>query len=947
MIKFKNTFLKLFICLLTILCISIPTAIFNASESEITTLKVHYYRYDQSYDGWALWLWSFAPTAGTGNEYVFTETDDYGAVATINLEESGLSGTTTMGIIVKTKGSWDKKDVDADRTFDLIDHDGDGIAEAYLCQEESKIGTYRDDPNGPDVSDKIRKAYFKTEKTVEFTTTFPANADSFVLKANGEVVDCNISYSGLNGTITLASNCDMSKSYTLYCNFANGKESTVDVTFDGLFDTAAFERAFGYDGDDLGAVVKDNTTTFKVWAPLASSMKLKLYSTGTPKRYGGSDEPTEVIEMTKDVKGTWVHTINSNMHNTYYNYVVTNGTNTNEVVDPYAKATGVNGLRGLVVDFSKVNPKGWTYNSRPNNMTSEVDAVIYELHVRDLTSHSSWGGSKENAAKYLGLREEGTSYNGVTTGFDHIKELGVTHVQLLPIFDFGVVDETRLNDPKYLDGIGEGYNWGYMPLNYNSLEGSYSSDPYDGLSSIAEMKQVVMAYSANNIRINMDVVYNHTGPSGDSNLNLLVPGYYHRINADGSWSNGSGCGNEVASERYMVSKFIVDSVLFWAQEYNFSGFRFDLMALLDTNTMNALANKLKAIDSTIMIYGEPWNGGSTPLSSSIAADKVNLEKMPHVGAFSDDFRDGVKGSVFSASEDGWIQGKHDNMDKVKYGIVGGTNYPGLNKSVLSYSKVWHGSPHKTINYVTCHDNNTLYDKLMLSLNSKQKQNIADFQKQANAITLLSQGVPFIHAGAEIMRSKPAFGDDGYSENSYDSPDYTNQIRWDKKANETTLSVFNYYKGLIALRKAHPAFRMTSSSDIASNLEFVNLGNNLLAFKLKNYANGDDYQTILVVFNNESKIKIFTTPAASTDWTVIGDKTKVGTEIITTYAANTNAVIKENETLVLVEGYVEPVVDEPVVDEPSKSGCGFGTVVTMLSAISVASFAGVVLLRRKH
>ncbi|HPG44026.1 MAG TPA: alpha-amylase family glycosyl hydrolase, partial [Acholeplasmataceae bacterium] len=341
-----------------------------------------------------------------------------------------------------------------------------------------------------------------------------------------------------------------------------------------------------------------------LWAPISSAVTLNLYQTGTPANYGGSDTPTQTIPMIKGDQGVYMVEVNQSLHGTYYTYSVTNGSSTYEVIDPYAKSSGVNGLRGLVVDFSQINPEGFEYNDRPDNMNSYTDAIIYELHVRDLTTHSSWNGTEANRGKYLGLIEKGTSYQGVSTGFDHIVELGVTHVQLLPFFDYGVVDETKVGDVGY-----NAFNWGYMPLNFNVLEGTYSSDPYNGLTRVIEMKQVVQAFHEENIRINMDVVYNHTGLSADSNFNLIIPGYYHRKTDTGAFSNGSGTGNETASERYMVRKFMVDSVLFWATEYNLSGFRFDLMALHDIETMELIAEELHAIDPTIMVYGEPWMGG--------------------------------------------------------------------------------------------------------------------------------------------------------------------------------------------------------------------------------------------------------------------------------------------------------------------------------------------------
>jgi pullulanase len=568
----------------------------------------------------------------------------------------------------------------------------------------------------------------------------------------------------------------------------------------------------------------------------------------------------------------------------------------------------------MVVDFTKVNPEGFKYNTRPNNITNATDAIIYELQVRDLSIHESWNGPDEYRGKFLGLTVEGTKYNGVTTGLDHIKELGVTHVQLLPFFDFGVVDETKLNDKNY-----NSFNWGYMPLNFNVPEGSFSTDPYDGAKRIIELKQVVNSFTKNNIGLIMDVVYNHTGPSGDSNFNLIIPGYYHRMNDNGDFSNGSGTGNETASERYMMRKFMVDSTVFWATEYNLSGYRFDLMALHDVETMNQITTALKAIDKNILIYGEPWNGGETPLDTTKAADKVNLKDMPNVGAFNDELRDAIKGSVFTASEGGYIQGATNEaiLNKLKYGIAGGIDYPGLNLDSISYKKVWHTEPTKTINYVSAHDNNTLWDKLKLSTSFAQRNLVTAMHKQANAIVLTSQGVPFLHAGVEFMRTKPKY-EGGYDENSYESPDFTNQLRWDLKAKEENMKVFEYYKDLIALRKNHPAFRMATSDEVIDNLSFIDQGSDkVLMYRLSNHANNDTWGNILVVHNSGVFTKITLPTLEEGSWNLIGDSKTIGEETIKSYEGGQKITIYESETYILYNGYRAPVKEKA-------KGC-FGTI----------------------
>lgn len=865
----------------------------KANEKPVEVLKIHYYRYGNDYEDWNIWLW---PEGQNGKEIHFDQEggelikDDFGVVATVKLAGTPYQNKSRIGILFR-RGNWLEKDIGKDRYIEVPAKAEDGILHVYFVEGDERMGYSPDDPNGPDKSDKIKYAYFLKTDQIYFQTTTEVSKDDLKLFEGEQEIPFTAEISGTTGTLTLNKELDFSKKYRLEAAFESGNRS-YNVTFDGIYDSPEFEAAFAYEGDDLGAVVTDGKTTFKLWAPISDKVVLNIYDTGTPALYGGNDTKTS-HEMQKGEKGTWSYSFNENLHGKYYTYTVTNGASQNEVIDPYAKSAGVNGIRGMVVDFSRVNPEGFVYGDRPNNIKKATDAIIYELHVRDLTSHQSWNGPEEYRGKFLGLTVEGTSYEGVSTGLDHIKELGVTHVQLLPFFDFGVVDETRLNDQNY-----NVFNWGYMPLNFNVPEGSYSTDPYDGNKRISELKQVATAFSKNNIGLIMDVVYNHTGLSGDSNFHLIIPGYFHRLTQDGAFSNGSGTGNETASERYMVRKFIVDSVTFWAKEYNLSGFRFDLMALHDVDTMNAVFEALKEIDENILVYGEPWTGGSTPLDPAIAADKANLDKIPAVGAFNDDFRDAIKGSVFTASDKGFVQGKYDEgvIHRLKYGIVGGIEYPGINKDKLSGKKFWHTEPGKSINYASAHDNHTLHDKLMLSISFSEREFLEAMQKQANAIVLTAQGVPFIHAGAEFMRSKPAKS--GYDSNSYESPDTVNQLRWDLKAEH--VEVFNYYKGLIALRKAHPAFRLGSAEEVLEKLSFLYEDEeNIIAFQIDNLdwsIEGETWGKTLVIHNN-GLLKQLQLPQVEGEWVLIANSRRIDEEGIRTYESGQTVNILEHETLI--------------------------------------------------
>jgi pullulanase len=407
----------------------------------------------------------------------------------------------------------------------------------------------------------------------------------------------------------------------------------------------------------------------------------------------------------------------------------------------------------------------------------------------------------------------------------------------------------------------------------------------------------------------MDVVYNHTGLSADSNFNLIIPGYYHRKTDTGAFSNGSGTGNETASERYMVRKFMVDSVLFWATEYNLSGFRFDLMALHDIETMELIAEELHAIDPTIMVYGEPWMGGTSPLPADQQAGKANLSQIDGVGAFNDDLRDGVKGSVFARAEGGFIQGNFSSnlIQRVRYGIAGGVAHPQVTGSALSNMRIWHTEPTKTINYVTAHDNNTLYDKLYQTLEEDGDLDlIPALMKQANAIVLLSQGVSFLHAGDEFMRSKPAENGKGFDHNSYQSPDSVNQLRWDLKAEADKMEIFEYYKDLIAFRKNHDALRMTTSGEVINNLEFIYTDETgIMAYTLTSGSTEDAFDEMLIIHNANRKASKLKLPTGG-GWVLVGNQDQLSDEMISSYEGGSRISVPAHASYVL---YRDPSIGD--------------------------------------
>ncbi len=600
-----------------------------------------------------------------------------------------------------------------------------------------------------------------------------------------------------------------------------------------------------YSGDDLEINYTPDKTSFRIWTPTADEAKVLIYTKGI----GGT--PLTEKKMKKDVDGTWTASFEMDLKGRFYTFRIKfKGYWLNETPGAYAKAVGVNGLRGAIVDMDETHPAGWENDKEPP-LSNFNDIVVYELQVRDLSIHPESG--IEHKGKFLGLAEVGTlSPEGEKTGIDHIEELGATHVHLLPSFDFRFIDETRLNENKY--------NWGYDPENYNAPEGSFSTDPYDPKARIREFKEMVQAFHIKGVRVVLDVVYNHTGKTDDSNFNLLVPGYYYRHNVDGTFSNASACGNETASERPMMRKYMIESLKHWMEEYHLDGFRFDLMGIHDIETMNMISRELHNIDPTVFIYGEGWTAGSSPLSENQQAVKKFTYRLDSIAAFSDDIRDGIKGSWSNQEAKGFVSGAPKLEGSVKFGVVASTKHPQVDYTKVNYSsEPWAAEPYQTMNYVSCHDNHTLWDKLVISNPKSTNNELIKMHKLANTIVITSQGVPFLHAGVDFLRTKQGV------ENSNNSPDSINQIDWSMKSKNR--KVFDYYRGLINLRKNHPAFRMSSTEEIRKNLEFIETGiPNVVVFQLKNHANNDGWKNIVVIYNASKQNQIIKIPFGK--WTVV-------------------------------------------------------------------------------
>lgn len=608
-----------------------------------------------------------------------------------------------------------------------------------------------------------------------------------------------------------------------------------------------------YTGNDLGAVYSPKMTRFKVWAPEAESVKLNLY------KQGEGDNLIDQHIMKKSANGTYVFEKQGDCNGIYYTYTVVNHGEEQEAVDPYTKAAGVNGQRGMVINLAKTNPQGFEMDGyrNPEHIT---DAIIYEGSVRDFTMDESSGVFHNG--KFLGLTEANTTNHfGEATALDYISGLGVTHVQILPAFDFETVDEKNQKAQ---------YNWGYDPDNYNVPEGSYAVSPYDGAVRIQEMKQMVLALHSRGIGVIMDVVFNHTYRRDDSNLQKIVPGYYYRSDETG-YTNGSGCGNEVASDRPMVQKLIVDSLIYWAKEYHIDGFRFDLMGVLDIDTMNVIAERLKEIRPDIYLYGEGWNGGPSSLAEEKRAFKASAKKMPGIGMFNDDIRDTIKGSVFYDDHLGFVNGGTHLENALRYGITGAVAHPQVDYDAYG-SRPWAKEPGQSINYVSCHDNYTLWDKLSVSCPEASEEKKKAMNRLCAAIVFTSQGVPFIQAGEEFLRSKPLPEKKGFAENSYNMPDAVNSIKWDNIHEYPDMIA--YYKGLMALRKAHPVFRMQSEAEMTQNLCFLSdTPENVVAYLLKGKGADDTPENILVIFNGNDEEILYNLPEGK--WKILVDDKTAG------------------------------------------------------------------------
>ena len=563
-------------------------------------------------------------------------------------------------------------------------------------------------------------------------------------------------------------------------------------------------------------------TEFAVWAPTAESAQLRLY------RSASDEAAFKIVNMKLSKKeGLWKATVNEDMKGVFYTFQIQqNGQWLPETAGISAKAVGVNGWRGAVVDWTETNPEGWAEDKSPEIKPSDI--IVYEMHHRDFSIHQTSGVT--NKGKYLALTEEGTKNpDGLATGIDHLKEIGVTYIQLLPSTDFITVDETNLDTPQY--------NWGYDPFNYNAVEGSYSTDPYNPVTRIKEFKQMIQALHKAGFRVILDVVYNHTTDASKTGFERTMPGYFYRMRPDGTYFDGSGCGNETASEQEMFRKYMIESLEWWMKEYHIDGFRFDLMAIHDIDTMNEISQRLHAIDPDVVIYGEGWAAQSPAYPAEQIALKVNTHMLDKVGAFSDNIRDAVRGPL-GCENAGFMDGVAGNKENIEFGIAGGVEHPQVSV------ERWTNNPLQHVSYVSCHDDHCLRDRLEEATKASEKERLA-MVKLAQTAVYTSQGIPFIFTGEELYRHKQGV------KNSYCSPDSINAIDWTYKTKYNDL--VKYYAALAAIRHAHPGFCLGDADLVREKLEFIDVDDPcVVAFRINGLEGIDSAKSLTVLLNGSKK-----------------------------------------------------------------------------------------------
>ncbi len=808
-----------------------------------TVLIVHYHRYDGNYAGWNLWIWPHKPVSIPGAAYQFTGKDAYGEYAIIKFPQK----YTSLGFIVRLD-DWKAKDVSVDRFADIPPS---GVAEIWVVQGQHDWYT---DPSKIDISPRALGCFLNSLTKVDAFLTNAIETKNW--KDEVKVVIGGVDWPIKN--VTPAIPGDITKTNYIEVTLAKPL-SAWDVSKKMILQIKGFSPAviyaykalndpiFRYDGQ-LGPIYSKHSTTFKVWSPVSKSVKVLLY------KKASDTVPYATYTMKRNESGVWSVKVMGDLDGVYYLYQFSSYGKIRTAPDIYCYAADMYNRKSMIVNLNKTNPAKWIEDSY-KGLSSQTNAVIYEMSVRDFTSLPNSGVPKKYRGKYLGLTVHDTTYDKIPTGIDHLKELGITDVHLMPIQDFW-------NEPF------DQYNWGYITYLFNVPEAQYSTLPSSPVATIKQVKEMVMALHNAGIGVIMDVVYNHTSGVGKySAFDQSVPYYYYRIDRKGTYLNQSGVGNTIATENYMARKFILNSLKYWLKEYHINGFRFDLLGLYDPQTVKEIATQLRKIDPHVILYGEPWGGwGVTPLFGK------GKQKGMHIAVFNDNLRDGIIGSVFDPKAKGFIEGMKKNT-VIERGVVGEINYSAL---ISGFTQ----NPDETVNYVTSHDNYTLWDRINAAEPNWTLEQKKAAQKFANAIILTSQGVPFLAGGVEFARTKGGNG------NSYNAGDIVNGFDWSRL--KTFKDVDEYYAGLIKLRRSHPAFRMNDPKMIKEHITFfpkqfkqvtkyLRMPLALVAYEIKGNANGDSWKNILVIYNGESKSENFTLPSGK--WNVVVNGEKAGTKIL--------------------------------------------------------------------
>ena len=817
----------------------------KANAAENITLRFHFQKSDGNYGALGIYAWK---TGAAGTHYAFTSEDEYGKIATVS-----VSNTTTSINYLVTDKSWNK-DYASDRVarWDAISA---GYVDIYLVSGVSSSSVFTS-TDGKTPVELISACIAGEDKVEAICTGSEENPDKerYVLKdyTHDEPVVVplkSVTFTGTKATFTTEDKLDFTHVYRVFklTEDKSANSSYALAKFD--FNSDFFNDAYKYDGDDLGLTFTDTTTTFKVWAPTASNVEILVFADGQTTTI---DETIPMTGGSVPEKGVWTAVSeDKSLIGKYYLYKVYFGESYNIAMDPYARTGDTSndtpsekdfyaGQRGMIINPDTIKPEGW--DNDKHIFSNPTDAIIYETSVRDFSSDIDSGVPANHRMKYLAFTDKGTKNSkGTSTCMDYLVSLGITHVQIMPSYDFYGTNETSMG----------GYNWGYNPVNYNIPEGAFSTNPKDGTVRVLEYKQMIQALHNNNIGAVMDVVYNHVNNANSFSFEKIVPGYFF------TGSNGSGCGNDVASERAMVSKYIVDSVIYWEEQYHFDGFRFDLLGLLDVDTMNKLREELDKINPGVMLYGEGWNlATSSTRPDALQATQANTEKMDRVGMFSDAIRNGVGGATYGGVSKGYATGNPTSgYSDVKDGVKGKTYYT--------------SNPSLQINYVSCHDNYTFWDKICKVNTGVSLQTKKDMNKLSAGIIMMSQGTPLFLSGEEFLRTK------GGDENSYKSPDSVNLMDWSLV--DDNADVVDYYRGLISFRKAHKALRLSSSEEVSAAFKYETAPDKVIAYSLDGTKASDISDKIYVVINPYSVSKSVTLPAG--DWKVCINGEEAGTDPI--------------------------------------------------------------------